>query len=1152
MKRRLLFVLLAISFGLTAQEFRSTISGSVTDPQNTAIGSAKIEATELRTGVKSTTATDNLGQYTLPFLRPGEYAVTAEANGFKRAIRANLPVGPGDHPVVDFRLELGAVTQSVSVTSEVPLLETANASTGQTIATQQVEDFPLNGRTPMMLAQLALGVIQSGAPGAVHPFDNGGAAGFSMSGAATQNNELLLDGSANETWDKRLTYSPPQDAVEEVRVRAFDADASYGHTGGGMAEQITKSGTNSLHGSAYDFNQVTTLSANGFFNNRNGLKISPNIYNQYGMSAGGPLYVPKVYNGKNKIFWFFAYEGIRWDTPISPLTTVPTAAERTGDLSALLKAGSQYQIYDPYSGTPQGNLIQRTPIPNNIIPANELNPVALAVLKYFPMPNLPGRSDGLNNFGNSISNKEYFDNELSRADFNISDRNKLFWTFRHNYRHNDTNRNFGFDNPAVGNSLSRLNWGSTLDDVHSFSPATAANIRLNWTRFVERHWQSSIGFDPSILGLPSYIASNAQMLSMPAFVFSGNGGSSTFQNLSDNDATSMNPYDIFQVFGDVSTVKGNHTLKAGIDAREYRLSGINYGLNQAGSFTFSTAWNNGPYTTSAASPLGQELAAFLMGLPSSGSYSQNAYYTVNTKYFSGFVQDDWRVRNNLTLNLGLRFEHELPETERFNRMADGFNPTAANSASAAAAAAYAANPIPQIPPSAFQALGGLTFAGASNPAAYSSRSKIFSPRFGVSWTPSRLGHNTVLRAGFGVFTYPIVVPVPNQPGFSQTTQFVATNDNYQSPAATLSNPFPGGIFKPAGSSLGPSTFLGQSVAFLNPNMVNPYSIRWDFSIERQLLHDMVVEAAYIGNHSVHIGINQNLDYIPPQYLSTSPVRDNNVINLLGSSVPNPFYGLVPNSTTLNGKTVALSALLVPFPQFGTNGVTEQTNNEGSSYYESLNVRVEKRMSHGLSFIENFVWSKLMAETVQLNPFSPPQKQIASDNRGLHNVVAATYHLPIGHGQWLSPSSKLADMVVGGWVVNAIYSRQLGAPLNWSGDMLYYGGNLNLHSRQVDGAAFDTTRFNTVSSQQLANNVRTFPTMFANLLQDGNNNLDFSMLKEFFIKERMKLQVRFEAFNALNHPTFGAPNLSATSSSFGLITSQANTPRTIQLGARLAW
>jgi len=1147
-----MFALLAGSLAaLFGQEFRSTISGSVTDPQNNVVPLVKIEATEIRTGVKSVTTTDALGQYTLPFLPPGAYSISAEANGFKRSIRTDLAVGPGDHPVVDFHLELGAVSQNVSVTSEVPLLETANASTGETITTQQVDDFPLNGRTPLMLAQLAMGVISSGAPGAVHPFDNGGAAGFSMSGAATQNNELLMDGTADGTWNLRMAYSPPQDAVEEVRVRAFDADASYGHTGGGMAEQITKSGTNSFHGSAYDFNQVTMLSANGFFNNRNGLKISPNIYNQYGASAGGPLYLPKVYDGHNRVFWFFAWEGIRWDTPISPLTSVPTAPERTGDLSALLNVGSNYQIYDPYSGVQSGSQIARTPIPNNIIPSSRLNPVALAVLKYFPLPDLPGRTDGLNNFGNSISNLEFFDNELSRADFNLSDTHKLFWTVRHNFRHNNTNRDFGFDNPAVGNSLSRLNWGSTLDDVYSLSPNTVLNFRANWTRFVEHHWQASQGFDPASLGLPSYIASNSQLLTMPAFVFSGASGSS-FQNLSDNDQTSQNPYDIFQVFADVSKVTGSHTLKAGIDAREYRLSGINFGLNQTGSFTFSSSWANGPFTSSAAAPFGQELAGFLMGLPTSGSYSEDAFYTVNSKYVAGFIQDDWRARNNLTLNLGLRFEHETAETERFNRMVNGFDPTATNAVTAAAAAAYAANPIVQIPVSAFTARGGLTFATPSDRPAYGSPSRIFSPRVGLSWTPKQLGPHTVLRAGFGIFTYPVGVPVPNQPGYSQTTQFVATNNNYLSPAATLSNPFPSGILQPAGSSQGAATFLGQSITFMNTHAINPYSVRWDFSVERQLTRDMVLEAAYIGNHSVHLGINQQLDYIPAAYLSTSPVRDNNTINLLASTVPNPFAGLLPNSTSLNGKTVALSQLLVPFPQFPSNGVTDTSTAGGSSCYESLNARLEKRMSHGLSFIENFVWSKLMAETVQLNAFTPPQKEIASDQRGLHNVLALTYRLPVGKGQLLALPNKWADRLLGGWVANAIYSRQLGAPLNWSSDLLYYGGPINVSPRNVNTPAFDTTRFNTVSSQQLANNIRTFPTMFANLLQDGNNNLDFSTLKEFQVRERMKLQLRCELFNAFNHPTFGAPNLSPTSSSFGLITSQANSARTVQLGARLVW
>jgi hypothetical protein len=767
-----------------------------------------------------------------------------------------------------------------------------------------------------------------------------------------------------------------------------------------------------------------------------------------------------------------------------------------------------------------------------------------------------------------------YDNELGRVDFNLSDKHKLTFDARHSNRTQVKNNYFGNDNPSTGLLFWRINQGSALDDVYTISPSLLMNIRFNWTRFSSQIGSPTDGIDPTTLGFPAYIGAASQGLTLPNLTFSScsvvNGAGGSFQCLGYNgDSRSAN--DTFQLFGDVVKIRGNHTIKAGADIRDYRLNYYTNG-NSSGSYAFNSStanstpsttqiaqtWTNGPLNNATPSPIGQDLAAFLLGLPSSGSIDLNSHGTAGSKYYAVFVQDDWRLKNNLTLNLGLRWEHETPTVERFNRVVDGFDPKAANPVSAAAAAAYAASPIAQVPAGQFSALGGLTFASPSNPDIYSSKSNIFSPRLGAAWTPAKLGGKTVIRGGFGVFVVPIGITGLNQSGFSQTTQLVATNDNFVTPASSLSNPFPGGILQPSGSSKGAGTFLGQGITIFNSQARSPYSLRWNFSVQRQLPGQFVLEVAYVGNHAVHLlTTNIQLDTIPRQFLSTSPVRDNATINLLSGSVPNPFKGLLPNSTSLNGSTVPLSQLLVPFPQYPagsstSNGIVMQGNFGGESYYDSLNVRLQKRFTDGLTLINNFIWSKLIERTAYLNDTDfAPEKRVSSINRPLREVLAAAYELPVGKGKPLEIQSRVANAVLGGWALNGVLTLETGPPLAW-GNVIYYGGPLNLQGHQPNGATFDITQFNTVSAQQLGNNIRTFNTQFGNLTRDPTKNLDLSAIKRFSLGERKYLQFRFETFNTTNRVTFGAPNLTPTSATFGQITTQANTPRRVQAGARFVW
>ena len=1155
MLRRCAFFCLAAGFiwsgAASAQEFRGSLSGHVNDPQSASVPGAKITAVEKETGARFSTVSNADGTYVLPFLPPGPYSVEVEAPGFKRYVNGSMRISTNEREQLDVQLEVGGTEQSVTVSAESSMLETATASTGQVINTRQIENLPINGRAPLTLAQMAFGVTPNSDPKFSRPFDNAGPSGFSMGGAPNQSNELLIDGSPDTTRNSRVAYNPPPDAVQEIKVEAFQSDAAYGHTGGGSVNVVMRGGTNQLHGSLYEFNQVSKLAATPWFTNKAGGRKSQSIFNQWGMTAGGPIWIPKLVHGKDKLFFFFGYEGIHDAFPEPQTETVATAAERKGDFSQLLSVGPSYAIYDPLTGVAQSNgRVLRQVFPGNIIPTNRLSPVAQGLLSYIPLPNTIGQKDGASNYIDSSVRRDVFDGELGRLDYNISDRHKFFYSFRHNYRVED--RNNHYHNIATGNLLNRINWGSTFDDVYTLSPTAVMNIRANWTRFNEANDKPSAGFDFTKLGFPSYLAAASQRLVMPAVVISTNNVN-TFSGWGDNGGD-RTPFDTFQIFGSLTKIHGNHSLKVGADVREARESSASYG-NSSGTYTFSTDYTKGPLDNATSAPLGQDLADLILGYPTGGNFQVQSFRTNQAKYYALFMQDDFRPRPNLTINLGLRFEGDLGTTERFSRAVAGFDPSGLNGVAAAAQTAYAKSPVAGGPsPSQFSAKGGLLFEGPGGAAVYSPKYGYFSPRAGFAWTPAGAGHGTVIRGGFGIFVAPIGVIAPNQAGFSQQTNVLgATTTGNLRPAVTLDNPFPTGIQRPTGSSLGLNTFLGQSITFYNPHPLNPYSVRWNLDVQREIGKGAMFEIGYTGNHYVHLPIDQNLDGVPAQYLSSSPFRDQPVIDRNSTPVPNPFAGLLPG-TNLSGNTVSFSSLTVPFPEF--TGVTMSAGNGGESYFHALQTRFEKRFSRGLQMQANYQFSRTIAKDRYLNSFGPLEKRPADIDRPHRFVTNLTYELPVGKGKPLlgAPSGlagAVVDRIVGGWMIAAIYSYESGGPAGDWGDILYYGAPLDWNPSNPDHV-FNTAAFDRATADQLSNHIRTFPTRFGNLRLPPSNNVDSSILKNTRIRERVMLQYRCEFFNTFNHPVFNGPNLTPTSSAFGTVGSVYNLERHIQMALRLTW
>jgi hypothetical protein len=549
------------------------------------------------------------------------------------------------------------------------------------------------------------------------------------------------------------------------------------------------------------------------------------------------------------------------------------------------------------------------------------------------------------------------------------------------------------------------------------------------------------------------------------------------------------------------------------------------------------------------------MASLLLGLPTGGLITRIASISELSKYMALFVQDDWKVSRKLTVNLGMRYELEVPTSERYNRANRGFDFNATNPIQAAAQANYAMNPISEIPANAFQVKGGLLFAGVNSVprGTWNTDPHIFMPRIGLAY---QLRDNTVVRTGYGIFfeslgadRYDVV-----QQGFNQDTSLVPSLDNGQTFQATLANPFPHGLLAPPGASLGLETFLGQPVNFFWPGRRPGYTQRWTLDIQHEFPKRVLVEVGYIGSRAAGLELAQNLNTIPAQYLSQSLVRDQATINYLTAAVPNPFFGLKQFSAD-QPANVPHSQLLLPYPEF-TDVTTIMSG--GFSWYHALEIRAEKRISHGFSLQGTFDWSKFMEATKKLNPTDAhPTHFISSLDRPFNFTASGLYELPLGKGkQFLSNVQGPLNQILGGWSIQAIYLKQTGAPLTF-GNIIFNG---DIHSIGLSSSHhslsqwFNTNAgFNRNPEQQLAMNIRTFPLALSGVRTDGVNNWDMSLFKGFRIAERVDFQLRFEASDALNHPQFSAPDTNPASSLFGQVTSTvASQQRVLTVGGKVTW
>lgn len=1189
---------------LRAQEVRGKITGRVLDPSKAAIPGAAVKITDVARGTTVSLTTNDEGLFQANYLLSGTYQVVVEAAGFKRSIQDKLLLQINETRDLDIFLEVGGTTETVTVTAEAADLNTADANLGQTIDQKRIEELPLVHGDPYTLIGLSTGVTYTGSTRLDRPFEPTHIIGYAFDGTRGNRSDLLIDGApstatanANEVI---ATYVPPSDIVQEFKVQTATFDSQFGNTEGGVTSISIKSGTNRLHGTAYRWTEPGGSAANDFFGRARGQGRPYTFSNRPGFSINGPVYIPKVYNGKNKTFFLFAYEAIRDARPrfdAGATSFVPTQAMKDGNFSAL-----GVTIYDPLTavvgtGTGAGGNgcavgdVCRTAFAGGIIPATRINPVAKSLLAQLGTPKQPGLLGNI--FDSTLTEKtKPYDNFTFRIDQVVGESDRMFvrgsWYDRFSVYNDYT------ATPYTGvNFIFRARQG-VMDEVHTFNPSTVLNVRYGYNYFL-RHQDQELdarGVDLTQFGFPTSFnnLTPEDARRFPRFDFPGgllsNGMSNEFRPVTSHTVSAV-----------LNKSLDSHSLKFGAEMRLYREDTRFTSNDQTGQFVFDNTYTRQRQGAAAGEVNGlQAFASFLLGYPTTLQIVRRADFSEVSKTYGFFVQDDWRFSKRLTLNLGLRYEVETPLYERNNKSVSGFDASYVQPLQATAQTRYAALNdaalkalVPQI-----TATGGLLFAGKdTGRGLYSTPKNTFLPRIGFAY---QWDDKTVVRGGFGLFAGFLGERRGDviQPGFTRTTvALLTTNANGAPLPFSFSAPFTNTtVADPVGNADGKQTSLGQGISFFNQNPKISKQARFQIGLQREFAGGWVAEAEFVGNRGYDIEIVRNINALPVKYLSPdnslTPAMIANT-SFLSGTVANPFQGLLPGSG-LNNATISRSQLLRPFPEFGD---ILTTNNDGESWYYSGQFSLQKRFSKGYTVQASYTWSKWLQATEYLNTGDPSPTKMISDQDSPHRLaVSAMYALPFGkNARFLSSPNWFSNAIFGGWQIGGTYQAQSGFPIPFgafnitsavtSGDVFYRGGRPDIPSAERGTLRwFNTSAFASnldwpnflpagvtsatataaqITAAQTAantaatpvNHLRTLPYRFSAVRRDFIKNVDLTLKKDIQVSETMKVQFRFEALNAFNEPYFPAPVVTANSAVFGQISAsnQDNYARRIQLGLK---
>jgi hypothetical protein len=1177
---------LALSLGsvASAQEFRATVTGRVTDANGLVAPGVTVTAANTQTGEVAIGVTTTEGAYTIPFLRPGVYTVSAELSGFRKVTQPNVQLEVGQTSAVNFQLQVGTLVEDVLVTAQSPVLETANGDRGLLIDNERVTELPLNARNPFMLSYLAPGITYNGPAIYQRPFDNGAIADWSINGGQNRNNEFLLDGAPNNSIQggNNIAYVPPVDAVQEFKIVTNSYDAQYGRTAGGVINVSLKSGTNTLHGSAYEFARRRALDSNEYFFKVNNREKPDHKLDQYGFVLDGPIEIPGLYNGRNKTFFMINYEGYKEATPNPATYTVPDEAQLRGDFSNLRDAqGRLITIYDPATGRvdSSGQWV-RGPFPGNVIPPNRIDPMARKLTQYFLRPNTtaPAGTDPWRNNFVFAPNLAFdtFRNIATKVDQNVSDKTKMFVRYGHNKRTEQRFTNGITEGPAQDGQLplERVNYTGVADWVRTMRSSLVLNVRAGLNRYLElSRSDPGLGFNPADVGFPSSLVNQLPNKAFPRINVTdyqaiGRAG----RNSETTTGLSLQP--------NFSWVKGEHTMRSGLDMRMTWYTRENNG--NLFVISFDRRFTRRVFNQDDALS-GNSIASLLLGAANSGAIDNNFYPTFRWNYYAPWVQDDWKVTGRLTLNLGFRWDLNTPVFEEQDRINYGFDTQAINPVSAK---------INQQQFPGYQVRGGLGFVDVDgNPRyPYQFDKNNVQPRVGFAY---RLGEKTVVRGGYGLY-YLNVTGTSDSNGFGITTPLITSLDGDRTSTFPLSNPFSQGITPAPGSALGLETFLGRDPSFSNLDFVNPYVHQFSLGTQRELPGRTTVEISYVGSRTMQEqnrwgGFNQ-----PPASLrdQCDPTKGGRV-SYCNELLPNPFYQVpgFEGTARFTSPTLSRYELSRPFPQF--TGITMLDRNDGRIWYNSLQMLANKRMSAGITISGNYTWSRMIEEngggnqiggTTTTNPTITEvdrfvQRSSYESDRRHRVTISGVYRLPFGRERrFLAGANHLVNGIAGGWEVAGMWLFNSGRPWGLPQNVLYvkdarikdvdYGapvirGVQNCVAQMNDqgvvtmlgyAAAAGCTEPNFIIRPNYTRTAVNFHD--DEIRRPPFYQFDLNFAKTTSLAGRARLQIRAELFNVLNQVVYDERQYenNASNALFGSIdrsvVRQSNFPRYGQIGIKL--
>jgi len=1139
-----------------AQSAQGGVRGSVKDAQGVIPG-VTVTLTSEGTGVSRDTVSNSSGEYSFPALDPSTYSIKAGVQGFKTFERRGIRIGAQQFVTLDITLEVGTVAETITVTADAPLIETSNASHAEVLDSKTLEALPSVGRNVFLMAVTVPTVQSSGDTHWNRMQDQTGASTLSVGGGGVRANNYLLDGFPITDLQNRSSTNPSTEMVEDIRVQVHTYDSEMGRTGGGVFNTAAKSGSNQFRGSAYYLTRPSALIGGSFFNEIRDLPTNDQFWRSAGGGFGGPIF-------RNKTFFYLAGEGYKDGQAQQTNLHVPTAAMRRGDFSNFRNAaGQMIPIYDPLTTDAAGN---RTAFPGNIIPANRISQVGQAFVNALPLPTLhPEYDDNTTNLPAQNVIESTARQVSLKLDHHFSDSIALNGTYL-NQSTFEPDANYFPDAPyaAAAFHLQRDVNVFVLNNTYIVNPSTVATFRFGMNTFSDDN-VLPYAFDMrTIPGINSGFANSIDIQKFPALTLTGYPGTG-------NSGLSDVNYYSWGVNGAVNKLAGSHSLKTGAD---YRIIGVDALANgqTAGSYTFS-----GTFTRANASAANANaIADLLLGYPASGTLAKASRFDQFVKYYAWFVQDDWRVNDRLTINAGVRLEHETGLAERDNQMVVGFDRTAVSPLNVTIPADTVAGT------AARQVLGGLVFAGqnGANTQTGNAPAVKVSPRLGMAFT---LNDKTVVRAGYGLFFGPWQSGVQSTPGYTQTTTL---QQDPQVPFTTISNPFPNGLQSISGNSLGLLTGVSSAVTFIDPERTGPRVHQYSADIQRQLPGDMSIGVTYMGSLGRNLtwggtaAGTVNINQVDPKYLSLG--------TRLLDNVPNPMFGNPAAGGYATRATLPRNQLLRPFPQFDAVNMIYSTH--ARSKYDAGVVSFTKRATGWWGGRFSYTYSRLHDnQFAQGNYYSgapgilnnytaiPWSEQFDPDaeyGRSLldspHKLaLSPIMRLPFGQGQrWLQDG--IGNIIAGGWTVSLVIQLQSGFPIgvsqNTNNTNLLGGGQRpNVVAGQdpkVAGSITDRLQDNPADDLYLNSGAFTLapPGTFGNAprLLDGvyspwRNSTDMALNKDISLGGSRKIGVRLDVINVFNNPWYVAlGSVAWGNANFGRVTAQANYSRTMQVTGRISF